>query len=57
MSDVFDDIIQKAIEEANRIKCSPSRYRSGLRGWKEEIEIAVNASLELDPDRDRTDEG
>ncbi len=44
----FIGIIKNALEQARRIKCSPSEFREGLKTWKEEIDEEIDASAETD---------
>lgn len=48
--DRFDQIIQRALEEAARIECTPAQYRDSLREWVAEIQVTIQASEETDPE-------
>jgi hypothetical protein len=48
VDDEFASIIERALREADAIKCSKSDYRSALRAWKDEIDIALDAIGEED---------
>ena len=44
--ELFDEIIQRAIGEANRIRCSPDEYVSNLKSWIEDVRVAIQAMEE-----------
>jgi hypothetical protein len=51
----FDEIIAKALGEADAIDCPVSEYIDALEGWLEEIQLSIDAARESADDGDAED--
>ncbi len=50
LEEQFDEIAQHTCNAAAKVKCSPMEYREGLLYIIGELQTAVQASKETDPD-------
>jgi hypothetical protein len=48
--DEFEQIGEECLAAAAKVDCSPGVYRAGLRGISDQIQVAIDASAEMDDD-------